>query len=200
MLGPSGGFQPPFRRMAERRLRTTLLLALASLVAVLSWACSTPTTSLTPPLIEKAGLVASVWEESDNVRYVFADGVEVAFSTKDRRLLTGTPGGKLVILGVDAVGKFAGAYLPQDGLPADCYVDASDGVDRGEFIELRGVLWRKAASFSQAELVPHDTPYPRLTRFCFDVTGEISETIASGPGDGTPQAPTPPPSTAPAPV
>lgn len=64
------------------------------------------------------------------------------------------------------------------GLPDDCYVENEVGIDRGAYIESRGVLWLKALSFAAAEIVQPNQAYPAGTRFCFDDSGEITSTIA----------------------
>jgi hypothetical protein len=159
--------------MATIRFITFLLL-----VAVLSWACAAPAITPRPPLIEAAGKVSSVNVSNDTIDYVFTDGRHFNFSTNDRRLLTPTAGGEMAILGVDATGPFAAAYTTQGGLPADCYVDNSAGVDRGPYIELRGVLWQKAPTFEPAQEVGLNGTYPRATRFCFNEPGQMTRTFA----------------------
>jgi len=88
------------------------------------------------------------------------DGRSFTATRGDDRIL-GRPGGGLVILGTDEGGRFLGGFPTQGGLPDDCYVDNSTGVDRGTFVELYGVLWRKSPEFVPAQLVRPDYPYPQ---------------------------------------
>lgn len=151
---------------------------LAVFIAALVWGCtSIAPTTLTPPLIEAVGRLASVEQGGNDVAYVFAEGRRVFFSTQERRLLTPIPGGEFAVLGTDAIGPFAAAYMAQGGLPADCFVDNSLGIDRGTFVELRGVLWRKASDFVSFQPMAPNTAYPQGTRFCFDERAEISRTV-----------------------
>jgi hypothetical protein len=66
-------------------------------------------------------------------------------------------------------------FVPQGGLPDNCYVENDPGVDRGAFVEILGILWRKAPGF--VATVPSGVPYPTGTRFCFDATGRIGGTV-----------------------
>jgi hypothetical protein len=86
--------------------------------------------------------------------------------------------GDLVIIGSDAEGMFVATFMRQDGLPDTCYVENEIGVDRGDHIETRGVLWSKSTTFEPADAVGSDARYPAGTRLCFDRDGRIASTIS----------------------
>ncbi len=153
------------------------LLLVASTLSACSGSQGLPPTTLSPPAIEAVGIVSSSTTDSATATYVFTDGRTFSTSTVERRLLTPSWSGKLVIAGNDQTGHFLAAYSTQQGLPEDCYVDNTPGIDRGVFIELRGVLWPKAPAFTAAQPRVADVAYPDSTRFCFDGTGEIKQTI-----------------------
>jgi hypothetical protein len=130
-----------------------------------------------PPVIEMVGLVASESVDGGTFHYTLVDGRSFTVSRENVRMF-GNAGFGLVILGSDRDGRFLGGFSPQGGLPADCYVDNSPGVDRGAFVELHGVLWSKSRGFVPAQFVLPDYPYPDGTRFCFDVNGHLASTFA----------------------
>ena len=69
-------------------------------------------------------------------------------------------------------------FMRQDGLPESCYVENEVGVDRGESVETRGVMWPKSPDFTAAEVVAPNARYPAGTRFCLDRTGHVISTVA----------------------
>ena len=155
----------------------SLLVLGASLLLVSCESVSPPPPG--PPVLEFVGKPRETRIAAATVTYVLADGGTLEVDVAGYRVLGPHEwSGELVILGSDADGMFVASFLPQDGLPDDCYVENEVGIDRGSYIEVRGVLWRKAPSFVAAEPVTPDHRYPAGTRFCFEDSGEISSTIA----------------------
>lgn len=169
--------------------RTVLSLAFIVLAAAAS-ACEgpdrLPPTTLLAPVVEMAGIVDGLSTNGDTFDFTLIDGRSFTATRGDDRIV-GRPGFGLVILGHDQGGRFLGGFPTQDGLPDDCYVDNSRGIDRGPFIELYEILWRKSPDFVPAQLVNPDYGYPGATRFCFDANGLVSGTV--GPGFGLPVLP-----------
>jgi hypothetical protein len=130
--------------------------------------------ALRPPVIELTERVASTQIFSDSVKYTTVDGRSVSISMADRRLITGSWDAQLVILGHDELGGFIATYQIQQGLPSDCFVDGSEGIDRGDYVELHGVLWKKTYRFKSSSDTHVDHSYPLGTRFCYDARGFIS--------------------------
>lgn len=157
-----------------------LLILLALILPACSDSQPRPPTTLLPPTIEIAGVVTSVSQDNEAAYYVLAGGREFAARFSETRLLEGSGswGGDMVVAGKDSVGRFVVARMTQGGLPADCYVDNSRGIDRGSFIELNEVLWKKAGDFIQGQPVRPDYTYPGATRFCFNPNAEVTRTIA----------------------
>jgi len=155
------------------RLVATALVAAALLVA-----CGREL-SVEPPRIEVAGVVIGAREDAVSARYTLSDG-RVWTANKDvYRLLTVGWSGDLLVAGTDTDGQFVATFMRQDGLPADCYVENRPGVEWGDYIEIRGVLWPKAPGFRAGGDVPsRGSAYEGGTRFCFDRDGLIASTVA----------------------
>jgi hypothetical protein len=152
-------------------------MAVAAAVLACSEPGRLPPTTLIPPVIEMAGIVADARSIDATSEYTLDDGRSFTVTRGPDRIL-GRPGGGLVVLGHDRDGRFLAGFPTQGGLPDDCYVDNSEGVDRGAFVELYGVLWRKSPAFVAAQLVRPDHEYPGGTRFCFNADGLVSGTVA----------------------
>ncbi|HSI98800.1 MAG TPA: hypothetical protein VLA59_00265 [Patescibacteria group bacterium] len=149
-----------------------------SAIAAAGCALPSPSQPPEPPSIEIAGLPAEV-RLGSTIEYEFADGESRRIDPNGWRVITPHGwSGELVIIGIDEAGQFVASFARQGGLPDDCYVENEMGIDRGDHIETRGILWRKAASFTPAEAVRRDASYPSGTRFCFTEHGEISSTVA----------------------
>ena len=72
-------------------------------------------------------------------------------------------------------------FAHQDGLPEDCHIPGigAVGIERGSFIEIKGVLWRKAAAFRSAQPLPAlGEQFDASTRFCFDDQAEVTTTVS----------------------
>lgn len=140
-------------------------------LALVLAACGATTPA--PPTIVRAGIAAEVRTDGSAVEIRFASGPPTRLSLTGLRLVTGGVGGELVVIGSDAAGPFLAGFQTQDGLPSGCYVDNTRGIDRGGFIELRGILWRKSAAIEDPVRPGTDRAYPSGTRFCFDETAAI---------------------------
>jgi hypothetical protein len=163
-----------------RRDGPALVIALALGLALGLAACapaSLPAPS--PPSISRVGIVTGLDLGNDFVRYTFDDGSTMQFDPTAYRQLTddGWGGFGLVVIGFDADGQFVAAFPTQDGLPTDCYVENYEGIERGDYIQMHGVLWKKAPGFDDADLPDAGTAYPGGTRFCFNEHGEVSGII-----------------------
>ena len=163
--------------MTRRTLAPGLV---AAIVAAIFAACAaTPAPPAAPPVIEFAGIPTENRMGETSVTYVLADGGTLEVDYAGYRVLGPHDwSGELIVLGSDADGLFVASFMPQGGLPDDCYVENEVGIDRGAHIETRGVLWRKAGSFAAAQVVLPDEVYPAGTRFCFDEAAEITSTVA----------------------
>jgi hypothetical protein len=148
-------------------------------MAVLAACAPESSPPASPPTISQAGIVTDVAIGDDFVRYTLTDGPSVEIDPRDYRPLTddGWGGFGLVVIGYDADGPFVASFPTQQGLPADCYVENEEGTERGEFIEIHGVLWQKAADFNFLDVPDEGAAYPGGTRFCLDEAGSVSAVI-----------------------
>lgn len=83
-------------------------------------------------------------------------------------------------MGTQGDRRFAGAFVHQGGLPADCWLAGIGTVGRewGAAIEIDGVFWRKATGFKASGTVPrHGDQYPGSTRFCFDAQARVTSVV-----------------------
>lgn len=126
----------------------------------------------------RIGRAESIDASDEQIKIRYDDGRGAAVLLAGRRLINGGTG-DIVIIGHDDRGAFVAGYMRQDGLPSNCFVDNAPGVDRGDYIELRDILWSKASYFSSAVAVQADHAYPGGTRFCFNEMGLIWATVAA---------------------
>jgi hypothetical protein len=152
-----------------------------------------------PPTILRAGIASEVNTDGSSVEIRFASGPPARLSLAGLRLVTGGVGGELVVLGSDAAGPFLAGFTTQDGLPSSCYVENARGIDRGGFIELRGILWQKSAAIDDPVRPGSGRAYPSGTRFCFDETAAIWAVVPPTDGQIAPPPNPPPTAAAPAP-
>lgn len=136
---------------------------------------------MSPPIFEAVGILADERIADPDRTYALADGRRFQVSMlHTRELFNGGGQGRTFVLGSDATGPFVGIFGRQDGLPEDCNIPGigASGIERDAFIEIKGVLWRKAPTFDQAS-VPGSagTAYPPSTRFCFDERARVSSTV-----------------------
>lgn len=139
--------------------------------------CAGPPQAPSPPELLMIGTVAEV-RVDDARHFVLQDGRVIDVSPPIRILFEGGQGQPLV-LGRDADGTFVGVFMGQDGLPADCHLPGlgPTGINRGPFIEIHGILWRKAAGFSSVGAPTDGAAYPGSTRFCFNDRAEVAYTV-----------------------
>lgn len=150
-----------------------------ALVMIVGGCAASASQPIDPPRIEMVGMPTEVRIGATTIEYEFADGETRRIDPNGWRAITPHAwGGELVILGTDANGPFVAAFLPQGGLPDDCYVENDMGTDRGSHIEIREILWRKAPDFTPASPVSAGDTYPFGTRFCFTDEGMIGSTVA----------------------
>ena len=153
-------------------------LFVAATLALAALGCgSAPAPSGGPAIIDEAGRVSSQSTDGHQNDYVFNDGRATYVMLSGRRLINGGLG-DVVFLGHDANGPFLAAFMTQDGLPSNCYVDNAQGIDRGAYIELRGILWAKATQFTSPVRTRSGDAYPGATRFCFSDQGQIWSVVA----------------------
>ena len=167
-------------RQNQRPGRIPIALALA---ASLFGACSVaePSPPPSPPTIQALGILAGERIADPNRTYVLSDGRTFDVSIEGTRVLFEGGAGQPFVLGSDAGGSFVAVFAHQDGLPADCHLPGigAAGIERGTFIEIKGVLWRKSPSFHSAGALPATgEQFPASTRFCFDDQAEVAYTAS----------------------
>ncbi|NJD30114.1 MAG: hypothetical protein FIA92_17755 [Chloroflexi bacterium] len=141
--------------------------------------CATPAPPApSPPNLEVVGRVIEAQARGEGRRYLLDDGRVIEISPPTRILFEGGLG-QPVVLGRDAAGEFVLVFATQAGLPADCHLPGlgPEGIERGPYIEIHGILWRKASRFSSAETPPLGSAYSGSTRFCFDDRAEVAYTV-----------------------
>jgi hypothetical protein len=106
------------------------------------------------------------------------DGRDLEFNPNNVRLPTGDASGPMVVIGRDAEGRFIFPFMTQDGMPDGCYVSFEQGIDRGAFIEIAGILWSTSPELDPAERVQPNASYPRGTRFCLDESARVWTIVA----------------------
>lgn len=134
-----------------------------------------------PPKIEAVGILAEAREAAPDRTYILEDGRRFDISTEITRVLFQGGIGDPFVLGSDPTGPFVAVFSNQDGLPPDCWIipaGGAHGIERGIFIELDGVLWRKAPTFRPGQPVPRQgEEYPFGTAFCFNASAQVSATV-----------------------
>jgi hypothetical protein len=163
------------RQVVQRRLTWSVLGA-----ALLASCIGSVSPAPAPPTIEALGVLAEEQIADPARRYVLADGRTVEISTETTRVLFEGSLGQPFVSGTDASGRFVGVFTRQDGLPVDCHLAGIGtlGIERGAFVEVHGVLWRKAAGFHSTLSFPGlGRPYDGSTRFCFNDRAEVAYTI-----------------------
>ena len=161
--------------------RITIILAAVLVAACSHVEPSPPPPPLSPPSFDAIGILADERVSDPDRTYILADGRRFDVSMLQTRLLFDEGGGigAPFVLGSDETGSFVGIFGRQDGLPDGCNIAGigGRGIDRGTFIEIKGVLWRKAPLFDPASAPSSSgTPYPSSTRFCFDDHARVTST------------------------
>lgn len=150
--------------------------------AALIGGCSTqpPSPPPLPPVIQTVGILAEERIADPDRTYVLADGRTIQVSIEVTRVLFEGGLGQPFVAGTDASGPFVAVFAHQDGLPDDCHIPGigAFGIERGSFIEIKGVLWHKAAAFRSARSLPaFGEQFDASTRFCFDDQAEVMNTV-----------------------
>jgi hypothetical protein len=152
------------------------LVAIFSLGLVSCGTVAEPAPS--PPTIQAVGVATDVRIYPDHTRYVFADGTVHEVPPEYRQLGDGAGFG-LVVIGSDEDGPFVLTFPLQADLPPDCYRENGVGIERGDHIELWGVLFAKAPGFSSPVLPTLGAEYPAGTRFCLNDRGLVTSVIGA---------------------
>lgn len=162
--------------MVARRPRWLLLAAVVAACAGSPSSGGVPA----PPELLVVGTLAQERIVEPQRRYLLTDGRVIEISTMTTRLVfTGGGPGQPIVHGRDEQGDFIAIFTTQQGLPADCHLPGigQTGIERGDFIEIAGILWRKAGGFRTDEAPGLGQPYRSSTRFCFDEQAEVTSTI-----------------------
>ena len=162
--------------------RITIILGLFLVAACAEVELSPPPRPLSPPTFEAIGILADERVSDLDRTFILTDGRRFDISMLQTRLLFDDGGGigAPFVLGSDGTGPFVGIFGRQDGLPDGCNIAGigAEGIDRGPFIEIKGVMWRKAPTFDPASAPPSSgTPYQSSTRFCFDDHAQVTSTV-----------------------
>lgn len=161
-------------------------LRLVGVIALASACAQPPPPSLppAPPTIQLVGMLAESRVADPERTYVLDDGREIEISTAETRVVFEGGPGHPFVQGIDARGPFVASFSGQEGRPADCHIipaNGGNGVERGAFIELEGILWRKDAAFaSEVGVPPVGQRYEDVGAFCFNEDAEIM-TAVEGP-------------------
>jgi hypothetical protein len=151
------------------------LVALAA--ATLLVACSGSQTVRSPSsTIEAFGLIVEERFYPDRISFQLEDGQTWEAQTGTYRWVMNW-GGKLLVAGSDANGRWIATLGPQGGLPKDCYFTPERGTEWGDGIAIAGVLFPKAPGFSFDSTPAVGGDYPLGTRFCFNVDGQVASVI-----------------------
>jgi hypothetical protein len=152
------------------------------LIAAFMTACTAATSSAPagPPELLAIGRLAKVDIAEPQRRYFLTDGRIIDISTMTTRIVFAGGGpGEPIVHGRDAQGDFIAIFATQAGLPPDCHLPGigATGVDRGDYVEIAGILWRKAIGFEASEATGSGQAYPPSTRFCFNDQAELTSTL-----------------------
>jgi len=160
--------------IAPHRLPVAIVLAVSLLGGCTSDPAPSPPGA---PTIQAIGILVEEHIADPNRTYILADGRTFEVSIETTRVLFEGGLGQPFVLGTDASGPFVGVFSHQDGLPEDCHLAGTgpDAIERGAFIEIKGVLWRKAPSFVPSTDLPAvGTRYDGSNRFCFNDQSEVA--------------------------
>jgi hypothetical protein len=142
---------------------------------------SVPPPPPAPPTIQVVGVLADEQIADPKRTYTLADGRTVDVDTRVTRIAFEGGLGHPFVLGTDADGPFLAGFEHQDGLPDDCHIvpAGGPGIERGPYVEIKGILWKKAVDF-------HSDIAPPLmgeewgggsTRFCFNERAEVTSAV-----------------------
>jgi hypothetical protein len=151
-------------------------IRLALVAAALLAACSSQAIRPPAPTIEAAGLFAEERAYPDRIWFSLQSGETWEAQTGTYQWVMNW-GGKLLLAGSDADGRWVATLGHQDGLPKDCYFTPERGTEWGDGIAIAGVLFPKAPEFSFDSVPAAGSDYPIGTRFCFNVHGQVASVI-----------------------
>lgn len=153
-------------------------------VAALASACATPPPlgfPPAPPTIQLVGMLADARIADPARTYILEDGREIKISTAVTRVIFEGGQGHPFVQGIDAAGPFVATFAAQEGRPADCHIipaNGGRGIERGAFIELEGILWRKFEDFaSEVAVPPVGQRYEDVSAFCFNEAAEVTNAV-----------------------
>jgi hypothetical protein len=133
------------------------------------------------PTIQVVGMLADERIADFERTYTLADGRTFVVDTRVTRIAFDGGLGHPFVIGTDATGPFAAGFEHQQGLPDDCHIvpAGGPGIERGAYVEIQGILWKKAAAFhSDAAPPAAGEEWGRgATRFCFDEHAEITSAV-----------------------
>ena len=166
-------------RRAPRVFTRGFVLALAALAAAVLGGCSwapAATSPPSPPTIQAIGILADERIADPDRTYILDDGRAFEVSITTTRLLFDGGVGQPFVLGTDGAGPFVAVFAHQDGLPEDCHIPGigAHAIERGAFVEIAGVLWRKASTFQSPVALPAlGASFDTSLRFCFNEQAEV---------------------------
>jgi hypothetical protein len=167
------GWRADANAMLRRLIGVTFLTVVVA-------ACSTQPSPPTAPRLEAVGRLASATVAGPIHTYVLEDGRTFALDSEAVRILFEGGPGSPVVVGTQGDQRFAGVFVHQDGLPADCWLPGIGAVGRewGAAIEIGGVLWSKAPGFKPGGTIPgRGDRYPSSARFCFDGQARVTGVV-----------------------
>jgi hypothetical protein len=135
-----------------------------------------------PPTIQVVGILSSYGIADPMRTMVLEDGRTFEISTDVTRVVFDGGLGHPFVLGTDGTGPFLAGFASQEGRAADCHIvpaGGGQGIDRGPFIEIEGILWHKSPDFRSEIAMPAlGQRYTGVGAFCFN---ELAEVFAAVP-------------------
>ncbi len=162
-----------------RRLSTPIAALATALALGGCGAVDLPSALPAPPTIQAVGILADERIDDPDRTYILVDGRTFHIKTDATRVLFEGGLGHPFVLGSDASGPFVAVFAHQEGLPDDCHIvpAGGDGIERGAFVEIKGVLWKKAADFHSDVAPPAAGEEWPATRFCFNEQAEVASAV-----------------------
>lgn len=141
--------------------------------------CGSSAVAPAPPTIAAIGILASQAIAGSTETYTLTDGRAFEISQPATRLLFMGGTGRLFVMGRDTQGPFVGVFLTQAGLPSDCFLAglAPKAIEFGAYVDIGGVMWRKAAGFHSSQHPASGQTYDASTRFCFNASAEVTYAV-----------------------
>jgi hypothetical protein len=132
------------------------------------------------PTIEAIGILADAHIAGLARTFILSDGRTFEVSIETARVLFEGGLGQPFVMGSDASGSFVAVFAHQDGLPDDCHIPGigAHAIERGAFVEVEGVMWRKATTFRTSSPLPAlGRAFDTSIRFCFNDRAEVAYTV-----------------------